>query len=111
MSAIMEDFAHRFTARASDDEVKRDLELTCDECGENVADIEPGDSLKSLLGCAADHVCSDPAERIAELKAEWAEATGDNPDDYQLSEDDWSVGLGDDGAREIVELLERQDRA
>lgn len=44
--------------------------------------------------------------RIDELKAEWTETTeGDDPDDYALSEEDWSVGLGDDGAAEIVALL------
>lgn len=44
--------------------------------------------------------------RIEELKAEWAENTNDDPDDYALSEDDWSVGLGTVGARELVSLLE-----
>lgn len=44
-------------------------------------------------------------ERIDELKAEWSEATGDDESDYQLSQDDWSLGLGDDGAAEIVALL------
>lgn len=45
-------------------------------------------------------------ERIQELREEWAEATGDDPSDYTLTEDDWAVGLGYDGAREIVALME-----
>ena len=49
----------------------------------------------------------DIIARIEELKLEWNEGTGgDNPDDYTLSEDDWAVGLGEDGAHEIVALLE-----
>jgi hypothetical protein len=48
----------------------------------------------------------DVIARIEELKAEWSEATeGENSDDYSLSEDDWSVGLGEDGAAEMVALL------
>ena len=47
----------------------------------------------------------DVIERIEELKADWAEATGDTPDDFSLSRDDWAVGLGEDGADEIVALL------
>lgn len=49
----------------------------------------------------------DIISRIDELKGEWTNGTeGDNPDDYSLSEDDWSVGLGEEGAAEIVALLE-----
>lgn len=45
-------------------------------------------------------------ERIETLKREWADATGDDPDDYVLSGDDWRVGLSDYEADEIVILLE-----
>jgi hypothetical protein len=45
-------------------------------------------------------------ERVVTLKAEWAEATGEDPDDYALSGDDWRVGLSDYEADEIVILLE-----
>lgn len=49
----------------------------------------------------------DVIQRIQELKDEWSEATEEvSPDWYVLSEDDWAVGLGWDGAREIVALLE-----
>ena len=53
----------------------------------------------------------DVIERIEELKAEWSDAVETDeethdPDDYALSEDDWSVGLGTDGAAEMVALLE-----
>jgi hypothetical protein len=53
------DVLARFTAEQSDDEVKRDLELTCEACGAVVCDIEAGDSLSSLAGCANDHECDD----------------------------------------------------
>ena len=46
------------------------------------------------------------AERIVTLKALWADATGEDPDDYVLSGDDWRVGLSDYEADEIVLLLE-----
>ncbi len=50
---------------------------------------------------------SDVIARIEYLRDSWAEATGDDPDDYaHLSEDDWSVGLGDDDAHELVALME-----
>jgi hypothetical protein len=45
-------------------------------------------------------------ERVATLKAQWAEATGENPDDYALSRDDWRAGLSHYEADEIVILLE-----
>lgn len=46
-------------------------------------------------------------DRIDALRSSWAESTGDDPDDYaSLSEDDWTVGLGSDDARELVALLE-----
>lgn len=47
----------------------------------------------------------DVMERIEELKYEWAEVTGDDPDDYDMGRDDWAVGLGEDGADELVALL------
>lgn len=50
-------------------------------------------------------------ERIEELQAAWDEATGDECGDYALSEDDWSVGLGEDDARELVALLELAEEA
>jgi hypothetical protein len=48
----------------------------------------------------------DVIARIAYLRAEWAEATGNEPDDYALSGDDWKVGLGDEEGEEMVALLE-----
>jgi hypothetical protein len=44
--------------------------------------------------------------RLKDLKDTWALSTGDNPDDYDLSEDDWALGLGDDDAHEIVLLID-----
>ena len=52
----------------------------------------------------------DVIERVEELRAEWTEATGDDSTDYQLSEDDWSLGLGEDGAAEMTTLLELLDQ-
>lgn len=49
------DILLEFTARQSDDNVKRDLELTCDECGEIVCDVEAGDSLSVLADVADSH--------------------------------------------------------
>ena len=39
----------------SDDEVKRDLELTCLTCGMHVCDAEPDDTLGTLAKAAASH--------------------------------------------------------
>ena len=49
----------QFEARTSDDEVKRDLELTCRSCDEVLCDIEHGDSLDVLVRTVADHSCAD----------------------------------------------------
>ena len=51
------------------------------------------------------------AERIAVLKAVWMDTTGDDPDDYALSGDDWCVGLDEEEAEEIVRLLEEEAEA
>ena len=42
--------------------------------------------------------------RLDELKNEWHEATGEDPDDYLLSGDDWQVGLNADDATEAQRL-------
>ena len=49
-----------YVARQADDPVKRDLELIHAPCGQHLCDIEPGDTLASWIGVAADHTC--PAE-------------------------------------------------
>ena len=49
-------------------------------------------------------------ERIAELTAEFIDATGDDPADI-MSADDWAFGLGEDGAAEIVALIALRDEA
>ena len=51
----------------------------------------------------------DILERIADLRSEWAENTGDDPDDYVLTGDDWAVGLGEDGAAEMAALTSLVD--
>ncbi len=57
-----------------------------------------------------EETVTEPGEyaepRIAELTAAWEESTGDTASDYQLSEDDWAFGLGEDDAREIARLIE-----
>lgn len=42
---------------ASDDPVKRDLEVTCDRCSEHLCDAEHGDSMRVLLDVAQGHQC------------------------------------------------------
>lgn len=49
------DVLEKFTALESDDMVKRDLELTCNECGTVVCDIEHGDLLSMLANTADQH--------------------------------------------------------
>lgn len=44
-----------FITRASDDAVKRDLELTCCTCGTVVCDVEDGDTLSVLADVADSH--------------------------------------------------------
>lgn len=53
----------------------------------------------------------DVIERIAELTAEWEETTGDNFEDYTLSEEDLQAGLSDYDAHELAALLILQDEA
>lgn len=48
----------------------------------------------------------DVIARIEYLTASFMEATGDDPDDYAMSGDDWRAGLSDDEADELVALLE-----
>lgn len=45
----------RYEARASDDPVKTDLELMCEDCGEHLCDIEHGDSIAVLVSVCNDH--------------------------------------------------------
>lgn len=49
---------YRFVARQSADDLKRDLELTCTDCGGVVCDIEDGDNLWTLIETSVDHTCS-----------------------------------------------------
>jgi hypothetical protein len=48
-----------FEARASDDPVKTDLELTHAACGTVLCDIELGDSMSVLAGMMTEHTCPD----------------------------------------------------
>lgn len=43
------------TCRLSDDPAKHDLELTCDECGEVICDVEDGDTIGILGSVVTDH--------------------------------------------------------
>lgn len=47
----------RFECLQSDDDLKRDLELTCVDCGEHICDVEVGDGLGVLARTALDHHC------------------------------------------------------
>jgi hypothetical protein len=55
----------------------------------------------------------DVIARIEELKDEWIDATESevHPDELVMSEEDWQVGLGVDGAHELLALLALQDEA
>ena len=57
-----------YVATASDDPVKRDLELVCTKCKEVVCDIEDGDGLHTLVGVAHDHteVCKGKPSSLGE---------------------------------------------
>ena len=46
----------QFTALQSSDFVKTDLELTCDDCGQVICDVEDGDNLLVLLRTATAHL-------------------------------------------------------
>lgn len=46
----------------------------------------------------------DVIERIEALKDEWREATEHDPDEFVMFEDDWAVGLGEEGAAELMAL-------
>lgn len=47
----------RVEARQSDDDVKRDLELTCVDCEQVLCDIEHGDVMGVLINMVEDHNC------------------------------------------------------
>ena len=51
----------------------------------------------------------DVIARIDYLRSAWQDSTGQDPDDFALSGDDWIVGLGDNEGAEIVALLELAD--
>lgn len=53
----------RFACWASDDVVKRDLELTCSVCRQVLCDVEDGDTLSVLVSVAQGHVCGKPEGR------------------------------------------------
>lgn len=69
----------QFELRASDDEVKIDLELTCTECGEVVCDAEAGDSLAVLASTALAHICGEDP---------------DSPDNYEVPQETQSLQGG-----------------
>lgn len=52
----------QFVAKASDDEVKADLELRCVYCDAHICDIEHGDTLAVLARTVEDHECPDDGE-------------------------------------------------
>jgi hypothetical protein len=62
------EYLEKFRARLADDPLKQDLELTCDECGRAVCNIQPGEILAVLVTLAHNHVCDGP--RIERLKRE-----------------------------------------
>lgn len=67
-------------------------------------DITPGTDIIDSRGII---------ERIEELYAEWDESTGVDHAEYAIPNDgdDWRVGLSDDDADELRDLLNLQDEA
>jgi hypothetical protein len=51
---------HGFETRQSGDMAKRDLELTHVPCGERICDVEPDDTLSSLVSMAEHHLRACP---------------------------------------------------
>lgn len=51
---------HAVVVRASDDEVKRDLELTCEGCKEVLCDVQDEDDLYVLVTMATEHLRQCP---------------------------------------------------
>ncbi len=52
-----------YPMRASDDPVKRDLELVHAACGERLCDVEHDDTLPVLAGVVTDHEAACPKSR------------------------------------------------
>jgi len=91
----------QFELRQSDDDVKRDLELICTACLEHLCDAEPTDSLMSLAGTAAGHVCSPLLAAARVARAEWARAgNGTSADDEHAA-----AGAMYDVLAELIEAV------
>jgi hypothetical protein len=99
-----EEFLGRFETLQSDDDVKRDLELTCTVCGQVLCDVEDGDELAVLVSAASEHDCPGPwtAEAAAELdrlEAEFDAARWRDPEladeiDSRAARRDWAIRHG-----------------
>lgn len=48
------------------DLAKQDPELCCDMCDAHVCDIEPGDTLETLVACADNHVCNKEEKMLTQ---------------------------------------------
>lgn len=62
------------------------------------------DSLDPITNTADLIDSRDVIARVDYLRQEWSAATGEDWDTFALSEDDWSVGIGEEAA-ELVALL------
>lgn len=72
MSKTNTEDLERFELRQSDDYVKRDLEVTCTDCGEVICDAEDEDTLGLLARVAEDHDCSEnPNFGFPETYPDW----------------------------------------
>ena len=79
--ALLHDTLHRFEAKASDDDLKTDLELTCVDCGKVICDIEAGDTLDVLARTADDHTCEDDEDQFITLTFVVRTPAGEEPGD------------------------------
>ena len=70
-----------FIARASDDDLKRELELTHEVCETVLCDIEGGDTFEVLLNMIEAHTCPHP-DTIASEDAEGVEGCSCGMADY-----------------------------
>lgn len=62
MDEIVMDALEWIELVASDDEVKRDLEVICTRCAGHLCDAEAGDTLRVLVSTALAHICEIPGK-------------------------------------------------
>lgn len=109
-------YLHDYILRASDDDVKTDLELIHETCGTHLCDAEHDDELGVLVSVAEDHeaVCTGPARYQARIVAQaWVndyavEIDAEGPTTWDATEG--VAGMPDDYRAALIdELRDAQD--